>query len=74
MGFNKRYISEEILKKKLKEDGFQSLLVFVRNPDALIIEDELSQQVCDVIKENEDRFILEKLLKLNIYGKHDENG
>ena len=64
MGFNKRFINEEIIRTILREDGFQSLIDFIKKPDALIIEDEFSTKVCDIITENEEKYILEKLLEI----------
>lgn len=68
MSFNKRYIDEEVIRTILREDGFKTLIDFVRSPDALIINDNFSQKVCDIIKENDDddNTIFEKLLELNI--------
>lgn len=64
MGFNKRFVNEEIIRTVLREDGFQSLIDFIKKPDALIIEDDFSSKVCEIIKENEEKYILEKLLKI----------
>jgi hypothetical protein len=64
MGFNKRFVNEEIIRTVLREDGFQSLIDFIKKPDALIIEDEFSTKVCEIIRENEEKYILEKLLKI----------
>jgi hypothetical protein len=68
MSFNKRYIDEEVIRTILREDGFKTLIDFVRSPDALIINDNFSQKVCDIIKENndDDTTVFEKLLELNI--------
>jgi hypothetical protein len=44
----------------------------VRKPDALFIEDEFSEKVCDIIKNTEDHLILVKLLeKTDLYGTND---
>lgn len=67
MGFNKRFVSEEVIKNTLKEDGLQFLITFIRKADALIIEDELSEKVCKIIQESEDPKILEQLLKLDLW-------
>ena len=68
MGFNKRFVNEEVIRKILREEGFQYLINFIKKPDALIIEDELSEKVCKIIQESEDPKILEQLLKLDLYG------
>jgi hypothetical protein len=64
MGFNKRFVNEEVIRTILREDGFQSLIDFIKKPDALIIEDEFSTKVCEIITENEEKYILEELLKI----------
>lgn len=64
MSFNKRYLNERILRTVLSEGGFQDLIDFVRKPEALIIEDDFSRKVSDIILENEDKYILEKLLEI----------
>lgn len=64
MGFNKRFVNEEIIRTILREDGFQSLIDFIKKPDALIIEDDFSSKVCEIIRDGEEKFILEKLLKI----------
>ena len=68
MSFNKRYIDEEVIRTILREDGFKTLISFVRSPDALIVNDAFSQKICDIIKENndDDTTVFEKLLELNI--------
>lgn len=64
MGLNKRYVNEEIIRTVLRDDGLESLIQFIGNPDVLIIEDEFSTKVCQIIKETEKIYILEKLLKI----------
>lgn len=64
MGLNKRYVNEEIIRTVLRDDGFESLIQFIKNPDVLIIEDDFSTKVCQIIKETENIYILEKLLKI----------
>jgi hypothetical protein len=64
MGFNKRYLNERILRTVLADGGFQDLINFVRKPDALIIEDDFSRKVSEIILETEDKYILEKLLQI----------
>lgn len=60
---NKRYITKVGLLSESKR-GFESLIKYVRNPDALIIEtDTTSQKVCDIICENSDSTEIKKRLK-----------
>lgn len=70
MGFNKKYINEEKIRTVLREDGIQALIDFIKKPDALIIEDDFSSQVCDIIKKTEKNKLLDELLKkTNLYGE-----
>ena len=64
MGFNKRFVNEEIIRTILREDGFQSLIDFIKKPDALITEDDFSTKVCEIIRGKEEMYILEELLKI----------
>ena len=64
MGLNKRYVNEEIIRTVLRDDGLESLIQFIGNPDVLIIEDKFSTKVCQIIKETEKIYILEKLLEI----------
>lgn len=64
MGFNKRYVNEEIIRTVLRDDGLESLIQFIGTPDVLIIEDEFSNKVCQIITETEKIYILEKLLEI----------
>lgn len=68
MGFNKRYINEDKIKQILKEEGLQYLIEFIKKPDALIIEDDFSEKVCDIIMENEMKAFM-KLAEMGVYGK-----
>lgn len=70
MGFNKRYVDEKTIRTVIREDGFQALIDYIKKPDALIIEDDFSSEVCNIIKETEEHKILDELLKkTNLYGK-----
>ena len=64
MGFDKRYINEEIIRTTLKENGFEYLIDFIQKPEVLITEDEFSKKVCEIVKETKKIYILEKLLKI----------
>ena len=44
MGLNKRYVNEEIIRTVLRDDGLESLIQFIGDPDVLIIEDEFSNK------------------------------
>ena len=66
MGFNKRYVNSEIIRRVLREDGIESLITFIKKPDALIIEDEYSEKVCDIIlNSNSEDDVLGKILNID---------
>jgi len=67
MGFTKRHINKDKIMTILKESGLQTLITVVRKPDALFIEDEFSEKVCDIIKNTEDNLILVKLIEVGVY-------
>ena len=69
MGFTKRHINKDKIMTILKESGLQTLIDVVRKPDALFIEDEFSEKVCDIIKNTEDSLISVKLVEIGVYGK-----
>jgi hypothetical protein len=63
MGFNKRYINKEGIILKYKE-GLESLVRYISMSDCLIIEDEFSEQVVDIVM-NDDGYIAgEKIEKM----------
>jgi hypothetical protein len=67
MGFTKRHINKDKIMTILKESGLQTLIDVVRKPDALFIEDEFSEKVCDIIKNTEDSLISVKLVEIGVY-------
>lgn len=68
MGFNKRYINEEKIKIIIKNEGLLYLIDFIKKPDALIIEDDFSKKVCNIIKEDE-KIAFVRLLEMGVYGE-----
>jgi hypothetical protein len=68
MGFNKRYINEEKIKTIIKNEGLLYLIDFIKKPDALIIEDDFSKKVCNIIKEDE-KIAFVRLLEMGVYGE-----
>jgi len=72
MGFTKRHIDKDKIMSILKESGLQTLITVIRKPDALYIEDDFSEKVCDIIRNTEDSLILTKLFEIGVYeGKND---
>jgi hypothetical protein len=68
MGYNIRYISKEKIKNILKEEGIESLIDMVKKPNTLITEDEFSEKICDIIKEDDKKLLIELLTEDGIYG------
>ena len=50
MGFNSRYINETTIREIVKEEDLEYLIQFIKKPDTLIIEDEFSEKICDIIE------------------------
>ena len=63
MGFNKRYINKEGIIMKYKE-GLESLVRYISMSDCLIIEDEFSEQVVDIVMNDEGYIAGEKIEKM----------
>lgn len=66
MGFNKRYINKESLMM-YKKQGLQSLINFIKKPDSLIIEDNFSRKVCNVILKTDEKYLFVELCKIGFY-------
>lgn len=66
MGFNKRYINKEGIIMKYKE-GLESLVRYISMPDCLVIEDEFSEYVIDIVL-NDDGLIANKKIEKLIKG------
>ena len=63
MGFNKRYINKEGIIIKYKE-GLESLVRYISMPDCLVIEDEFSEQVVDIVMNDDGQIANEKIEKM----------
>ena len=48
MSFNKRFIKIENLEL-VREQGLDSLIRYITNPDCLIINGDFAKQVCDIV-------------------------
>lgn len=70
MGFNSRYIDEKMIRSLLKEEGLEYLIQYVKKPDTLIIEDEFSEKICDIIRDNENKTFM-GLAEMGLYGKKE---
>jgi hypothetical protein len=54
MIFNKRFIKIENLEL-VREQGLDSLIRYITNPDCLIINGDLAKQVCDIVGKTRDK-------------------
>ena len=66
MGFNKRYLSKEKILTVYQNQGLKKLISFIENTDCLIIEDEFSEDVSDIVLNYEYLIIEEKISELII--------
>ncbi len=62
MGFNKRYLSEKTIRKTYEDGGYERLERFIRQPDALIMTDEFSQKIFDLIIEGDSELRIKILI------------
>ena len=54
MSFNKRFIKIENLEL-VREQGLDSLIRYITNPDCLIINGDFAKQVCDIVGKTKNR-------------------
>ena len=66
MGFNKRYLSKEKILTVYQSQGLKKLISFIENTDCLIIEDEFSEDVSDIVLNYVYLIIEEKISELII--------
>ena len=66
MGFNKHYLSKEKILTVYQSQGLKKLISFIENTDCLIIEDEFSEDVSDIVLNYEYLIIEEKISELII--------
>jgi hypothetical protein len=65
MSFNKRFIKIENLEL-VKEQGLDSLIRYITNPDCLIINGDFAKQVCDIVGKTKNKE--EMVIKLKEIG------
>jgi hypothetical protein len=65
MSFNKRFIKIENLEL-VREQGLDSLIRYITNPDCLIINGDFAKQVCDIVGKTKDKN--EMVIKLKEIG------
>ena len=53
MGFNKRFITEDLLRQVYNKSGYQLMVDNIKKPDALFIGDEFSEKIVDLISNGE---------------------
>ena len=65
MSFNKRFIKIENLEM-VREQGLESLIRYITNPDCLIINGDFAKQVCDIVGKTKNKE--EMVIKLKEIG------
>jgi hypothetical protein len=70
VGFNKRFISEEIIISVYEQGGYKHLVEYITNPDALLISDKFSNKIIKLIQENNSEQRVKILMRYG-NGKHD---
>lgn len=65
MSFNKRFIKIENLEL-VREQGLDSLIRYITNPDCLVINGEFAKQVCDIVGKTKNKE--EMVIKLKEIG------
>ena len=66
MGFNKYYLSKEKILTVYQNHGLKKLISFIENTDCLIIEDDFSEDVSDIVLNYDYMVIDEKITELII--------
>lgn len=67
MAFVKRYLNKKIIEEVYRKKGLESLINFIKSPDSLIIEDDFSEKVCDII--DSDHQVVLQLTKIGLDGE-----
>jgi hypothetical protein len=62
MSFNKRYLNEKSIRQVYGDGGHIKLISYIRSPDALIIEDEFTQKIVDLIIEGDSELRIKTLM------------
>lgn len=65
MSFNKRFIKIENLEL-IREQGLDSLIRYITNPDCLVINGDFAKQVCDIVGKTKNKE--EMVIKLKEIG------
>lgn len=63
MEFNKNYINKESIITKYKE-GLESLVRYISMSDCLIIEDDFSEHVIDIVLNDDGQLASKKIEKM----------
>lgn len=66
MGFNKRYINKNNLSN-YKTKKIEDLILFIKKPDCLIIEDSYSENICNIVTSTKKELLLSKLKEIGFY-------
>ena len=63
MAFDKRYINKESIITKYRE-GLESLVRYISMPDHIVIEDDFSEAVVDIVMNDDGYIASQKINKL----------
>jgi hypothetical protein len=63
MEFNKNYINKEGIITKYKE-GLESLVRYISMSDCIVIEDDFSEYVIDIVLNDDGQLATEKIEKM----------
>jgi len=63
MGFNKNYINKEGIITKYKE-GLESLVRYISMSDCIVIEDDFSEYVIDIVLNDDGQVASDKIEKM----------
>lgn len=66
MGFYKRYIDKESIIL-VRNQGLKYLINYIKKPDYLIIRDNFSQKICDIILNEDEEILNSKLTDAGLY-------
>lgn len=59
MGFNKRFINQDVLKILTQEGDIEKIIDYIKKPDTLVITDNFSKKVCDAVLNNQMDVLIE---------------
>lgn len=68
MGFNKRYLTDDNVKRVYDDSGYEGLVRFITKPDALFTSSEKTSKIMEVLRSDSCDTNKEIKIKKIIYG------